>query len=72
VRNGAKKRPSESVVNVRLPCGETTVTVAPGIARFCASTTWPAIDPVVFSCAMASVEHVRMTNKGMKQWRDFM
>ena len=49
VRNGAKKAPSESLVNVRGPCGAMAVTVAPGTARPCASTTRPAIDPVVVS-----------------------
>ena len=56
---GAKNRPSESVVSVRLPCGETIVTAAPGTASPCASATRPAIEPVVVSCAATAAAVVK-------------
>src|SRR5919106_7075433 len=59
VTNGAGNRPSASDTNVRDPCGPVIVTVAPGTARFCASTTCPAMVPVVASCAMAGVVPLR-------------
>src|SRR4030095_9355287 len=41
VRNGTLNRPSASAVTDRAPCPPVIVTVAPGMASPCASTTWP-------------------------------
>src|SRR3954452_58089 len=56
VRNGAKKRPCSSVVNVCVPCAEVTATVTPGRERPCGSVTCPPIDPLVTSCAAAVLD----------------